>query len=254
MKIATWNINSVRLRIETVCRFLAEAKPDVLCLQEIKCRNGEFPAKAFKQAGYKHIHVVGQKGWHGVAIVSKLKLEPVEAPKICPNSEARIAAAKIDGIEVHNLYVPAGADLPELSNPKFVHKLAVLDRMKRLYKKRKGQAPTVLVGDLNVAPGEHDVWSHKQLLKVVSHTPGETERLDAVNIKYGDLDEAEIVDRVEKFYDEYYFRPKVAWRIVRKAIFDGSERRRLYKEAREYLALRAKRQKYVAGKRQDQAA
>jgi radical SAM superfamily enzyme YgiQ (UPF0313 family) len=74
------------------------------------------------------------------------------------------------------------------------------------------------------------------------------------NIKYGDLDEAEIVDRVEKFYDEYYFRPKVAWRIVRKAIFDGSERRRLYKEAREYLALRAKRQKYVAGKRQDQAA
>ena len=74
------------------------------------------------------------------------------------------------------------------------------------------------------------------------------------NIKYGDLDEAEIVERVEKFYDEYYFRPKVAWRIVRKAIFNGEERRRLYKEAREYLALRAKRQKYVAGKRQDQAA
>ena len=70
VKIATWNINSVRLRIETVCRFLAEAKPDVLCLQEIKCRNGEFPEKAFKQAGYKHMHVVGQKGWHGVAIVS----------------------------------------------------------------------------------------------------------------------------------------------------------------------------------------
>ena len=74
------------------------------------------------------------------------------------------------------------------------------------------------------------------------------------NIKYGDLDEAEIVERVEKFYDEYYFRPKVAWRIVRKAIFNGDERRRLYKEAREYLALRSKRQKYVAGKRQDQAA
>ena len=155
LKIATWNINSVRLRIAQVCRFLAEAKPDVLCLQEIKCRDGEFPAKAFKEAGYKHMHVVGQKGWHGVAIVSSVKLEPLEAPTLCPKKEARIAAAKIDGIEVHNLYVPAGADVPDpISNPKFEHKLDVLDRMKPLYKKRKGQAPTVLVGDLNVAPGE----------------------------------------------------------------------------------------------------
>ena len=137
----------------------------MLCLQEIKCRDGEFPAKAFKEAGYQHMHVVGQKGWHGVAIVSRVKLEPVEAPAICPKKEARIAAAKIDGVEVHNLYVPAGADVPELTNPKFAHKLKVLDRMKALYKKRKGAAPTVLVGDLNVAPGEHDVWSHKQLLE-----------------------------------------------------------------------------------------
>jgi exodeoxyribonuclease-3 len=188
LTIATWNINSVRLRIDMVCRFLADAKPEVLCLQEIKCRNGEFPEKAFKQAGYKHMHVVGQKGWHGVAIVSRVKLEPVEAPAICPKKEARIAAAKIDGIEVHNLYVPAGADLPELTNPKFVHKLKVLDRMKALYKKRKGGAPTVLVGDLNVAPGEHDVWSHKQLLKVVSHTPGETDRLNAVRDLGGFVD------------------------------------------------------------------
>lgn len=179
LRIATWNINSVRLRIETVCRFLAEAKPHVLCLQEIKCRDGEFPAKAFRQAGYRHLHVVGQKGWHGVAIVSKLKLEPLEGPKLCPKDEARVAAARIDGVEVHNLYVPAGADIPDpLVNPKFKHKLDVLDRMRREYKKRS--RPTVLVGDLNVAPGEHDVWSHKQLLDVVSHTPAETGRLDAV--------------------------------------------------------------------------
>jgi hypothetical protein len=130
LRIATWNINSVRLRIGMVCRFLNEAKPDVLCLQEIKCRDGEFPAKACKDAGYKHMHVVGQKGWHGVAIVSRVKLEPIEAPAICPKKEARIAAAKVDGVEVHNLYVPAGADVPELTNPKFAHKLKVLDRMK----------------------------------------------------------------------------------------------------------------------------
>lgn len=177
LRIASWNINSVRLRIEMVCRFLAEQKPDVLCLQEIKCRNGEFPEKAFRDAGYKHMHVVGQKGWHGVAIVSKLKLEPVAAPKLCPMEEARVAAAKVAGIEVHNLYVPAGADIADpIINPKFKHKLDVLDRMKRDYKKRT--APTVLVGDLNVAPGEFDVWSHKQLLNVVSHTPAETTRLD----------------------------------------------------------------------------
>jgi exodeoxyribonuclease-3 len=188
LRIATWNINSVRLRIAMVCRFLAEAKPDVLCLQEIKCRDGEFPAKAFREAGYKHLHVVGQKGWHGVAIVSRIKLEPIEAPPICPKKEARIAAARIDGVEVHNLYVPAGADVPDLSNPKFAHKLKVLDRMKSLYKKRKGGAPTVLVGDLNVAPGEFDVWSHKQLLNVVSHTPGETDRLNAVRDLGGFVD------------------------------------------------------------------
>ncbi len=178
LRIASWNINSVRLRIDMVCRFLAEATPDVLCLQEIKCREGEFPAKAFKDAGYKHLHVVGQKGWHGVAIVSKRKLEPLEGPDLCPKKEARVAAALIDGVEIHNLYVPAGADVPDpIGNPKFKHKLDVLDRMKRVYKKRT--APTILVGDLNVAPGEFDVWSHKQLLDVVSHTPGETTRLDA---------------------------------------------------------------------------
>ncbi|MCR6644889.1 MAG: exodeoxyribonuclease III [Terricaulis sp.] len=178
LRIATWNINSVRLRAPMVRRFLDEAKPDVLCLQEIKCRNGEFPEKAFRDAGYKYMHVVGQKGWHGVAIVSKLKLEPLAAPKLCPREEARVAAARIAGIEIHNLYVPAGADIPDPTlNPKFKHKLDVLDRMKRDYKKRT--APTILVGDLNVAPGEFDVWSHKQLLNVVSHTPPETTRLEA---------------------------------------------------------------------------
>lgn len=192
LRIASWNINSVRLRIDLVCRFLAEAKPEVLCLQEIKCRNGEFPAKAFKAAGYKHMHVVGQKGWHGVAIVSKRKLEPVSAPQLCSKGEARIAAVMIDGVELHNLYVPAGADMPDpIGNPKFAHKLSFLDIMREAYAKRQ-RTPLVLVGDLNVAPGEHDVWSHKQLLRVVSHTPGETARLDAVLTDGGFVDLARL--------------------------------------------------------------
>jgi exodeoxyribonuclease-3 len=147
-------------------------------LQEIKCREGEFPSKAFKEAGYKHLHVIGQKGWHGVAIVSRRKFEPISAPALCPKKEARVAAVCVDGVEVHNLYVPAGADVPDpIANPKFKHKLRVLDRMRAAYKART--APTILVGDLNVAPGENDVWSHKQLLDVVSHTPAETSRLSS---------------------------------------------------------------------------
>jgi exodeoxyribonuclease III len=193
LKIATWNINSVRLRIEMVCRFLGEAKPDVLCLQEIKCRDGEFPANAFKNAGYRHMHVVGQKGWHGVAIVSRHKLTPIEAPPLCEKKEARVAAVKLQGIEIHNLYVPAGADIPDpIANPKFAHKLDLLDRMKRDYGKRRGKAPMILVGDLNVAPGENDVWSHKQLLDVVSHTPGETSRLEAAREAGGFVDIARL--------------------------------------------------------------
>ncbi|MDX2237667.1 MAG: exodeoxyribonuclease III [Hyphomonadaceae bacterium] len=181
LKIATWNINSVRLRAASVARFLVQEKPHVLCLQEIKCRNGEFPSSAFAEVGYKHMHVVGQKGWHGVAFVSKVKIEPVDAPDLCRHGEARAAAIKVDGIEVHNLYVPAGADIPDPEvNPKFAHKLDVLARMRKEYKARKGKGPLVIVGDLNVAPGEHDVWSHKQLLDVVSHTPVETDAMKAI--------------------------------------------------------------------------
>jgi exodeoxyribonuclease-3 len=189
LKIATWNINSVRLRASQVVRFLSEAKPHVLCLQEIKCRNDEFPAKAFREAGYRHFHIVGQKGWHGAAIVSRVKLEPIEGPALCREKQARVAAARIDGIEVHNLYVPAGADIPDPEiNEKFAHKLDMLDRMRRAYRARRRQGPLVIVGDLNVAPGEYDVWSHKQLIDVVSHTPAETTRLDAVRDEGGLVD------------------------------------------------------------------
>lgn len=188
LRIASWNINSVRLRAGTVARFVEEAKPDVVCLQEIKCRDGEFPAAAFRDMGLKHLHIVGQKGWHGVAIASRIKLEPV-ALTLCPKAEARAAAVRIDGIELHNLYVPAGGDIPDpAANPKFAHKLDFVEAMRAYYKARDKSQPLVLVGDLNIAPGEFDVWSHKQLLDVVSHTPVETDGLKRV------LSEGEFVD------------------------------------------------------------
>jgi len=180
LKITSWNVNSVRLRAPMVARFLAEARPDLLCLQEIKCLEGEFPRKAFRAAGYRHFHVVGQRAYHGVAFVSKKKLEPLTLT-LCPQGHARAAAVRLDGVEVHNIYVPAGADVPDpIANPKFQHKLDFVDAMRAYYAKRKAKGPLVLVGDLNIAPGEFDVWSHKQLLNVVSHTPGETDRLNAV--------------------------------------------------------------------------
>jgi len=193
MLIASWNINSIRRRIDLVARFVVEAQPDALCLQEIKCRDGEFPTAAFRAIGLPHLHVVGQKGWHGVAIASRLPLEPLPHPAICPRGEARAAAVRIRGLELHTLYIPAGGDLADpTANPKFAHKLETLARLQRLYA-GAGARPLVLTGDLNVAPGEHDVWSHRQLLDVVSHTPIETEALERARAA------AELIDLARQF-------------------------------------------------------
>ncbi len=180
IQLTTWNINSVRLRVGRVLDFAKRENPDVICLQEIKCREGEFPARDFHKAGYEHIEVSGQKGYHGVAVASKLPLERLESPGFCRHDEARCMSVGVAGLEVHNLYVPAGGDEPDPeTNAKFAHKLDFLQRMEASYTARKnGQnKPLIVVGDINIAPEEHDVWSHKQLLKVVSHTPRETDGL-----------------------------------------------------------------------------
>ncbi|MGB0922502.1 MAG: exodeoxyribonuclease III [Alphaproteobacteria bacterium] len=183
LKIATWNINSVRLRIESVKRFLAEHKPDVLCLQETKVENGSYPSKAFEEVGYPHLAINGQKGYHGVAIASRLPLEKIKVREFCGMGDTRHVSAIAKGVEVHSFYVPAGGDEPDPAiNPKFQHKLDFLDEMEAMFKNWKGKDKThrVIVGDLNIAPLENDVWSHKQLLKVVSHTPVEVEALERV--------------------------------------------------------------------------
>jgi exodeoxyribonuclease III len=182
--LATWNINSVRLRIDRVLAFLAREKPDVLCLQEIKCRDGEFPRGAFEAAGFPHMSVSGQKGMHGTAVVSRLALEEIASPDFCREGHARSSSVRVAGHDLHNLYVPAGADVPDpIANDKFAHKLDFLERMRVFYaaRARKKSAPPLLVaGDINIAPEENDVWSHRQLLDVVSHTPVETDGLKAI--------------------------------------------------------------------------
>jgi exodeoxyribonuclease-3 len=181
--VATWNINSVRLRIGLVERYLAEKGPDVLCLQETKCPDANFPHGAFRDAGYRHIAISGQKGYHGVAIVSRIPFAAHSVRDFCQKGDARHLKVVLDGplkdVEVHNFYVPAGGDEPDPEvNPKFAHKLAFVGEMAEWAETdRAAEGRAILVGDLNIAPCEHDVWSHKALLKVVSHTPVEVEAL-----------------------------------------------------------------------------
>jgi exodeoxyribonuclease-3 len=189
LTIATWNINSVRLRIESVAKFIKAVRPDVLCLQETKCPDDKFPRKRFKRLGYEHIALNGQKGYHGVVVISRLPFETFSFQSFCGQSDCRHISAVLgeraglrDPITLHNLYVPAGGDVPDPElNPKFAHKLSFLDEMRASLELRgNGADRMILLGDLNVAPLEHDVWSHKQMLRVVSHTPLECEKLTAV--------------------------------------------------------------------------
>jgi exodeoxyribonuclease III len=185
LTIATWNINSVRLRLPIVQRFLAEYRPDVLCLQEIKCPDELFPADAFAAAGYGHIGFSGQKGYHGVATISRRPIEIVEKRDFCAKGDCRHISVKLDAggkkLLLHNFYVPAGGDEPDPDvNPKFRHKLDFVEEMRAVRAGHDGESASILVGDLNIAPLEADVWSHKQLLNVVSHTPVETAGLESM--------------------------------------------------------------------------
>jgi exodeoxyribonuclease-3 len=212
LSIASWNVNSVRLRAEPlIAPFVAAHQPDVLCLQEIKCLEEQFPEKTFRAMGYEHFHIRGQKGMHGVAIASKLPLEDLGDEAICPKEEARHQRVGVAGIELHNFYVPAGGDEPDVeTNPRFAHKLDFVDRMADYFGARDTQNDKILIlGDFNIAPTENDVWSHKQLLKVISHTPVEVEKLNAVLAAGDFIDVArEVIPEPEKIYTWWSYRAR----------------------------------------------
>ena len=179
LRLATWNINSVRIRTEQVARFVSEHAPDVLCLQEIKCREGEFPRAAFEEMGLPHLAISGQKGWHGVAIASRLPFEAAPVLDVCREGHARSVGVTVQGVEIQNFYIPAGGDEPDRAlNPKFDHKLDFFERLTRIAAARDPKSPLIITGDLNVAPSEHDVWNHRYMSKVVSHTPQEVEAME----------------------------------------------------------------------------
>jgi exodeoxyribonuclease-3 len=191
ISVATWNINSVRLRIEQVARLLREQAVDVLCLQEIKCQAHQFPAEALAELGYVHQAIHGQKGYHGVATVSRLPFRDLGRHDWQDNGEARHVGVELTGagkgLIIENVYIPAGGDVPDReANAKFGQKLDFLERMTRWADAL--DRPTLIVGDFNVAPLESDVYDHKALLKVVSHTPVEVEALTRFGDAHGWVD------------------------------------------------------------------
>jgi exodeoxyribonuclease-3 len=224
LTISTWNINSVRLRIEQVRRFLAARRPDVLCLQETKCPDDKFPLTALHGMGYPFIVHTGQKGYNGVAILSRYPFAETGIVEMCGRRDARHVAVTLAkeakgaaGIVIHNFYVPAGGDIPDPGlNEKFAHKLEFLRELRERGGRLAGAAPAILVGDLNVAPLEHDVWSHKLLLDVVSHTPVETEALETLRVEAGWTDALRhLRPEPEKIYSWWSYRSP-DWRAADK--------------------------------------
>ncbi len=213
--IATWNINSVRLRIGLVERLLKEKAPDILCLQETKCPQGQFPSAPLNALGYSHIAEFGQKGYHGVAIVSRVPFQQQQSRDFCLKGDCRHVSVQFEGdrpFVLHNLYVPAGGDEPDREiNEKFGHKLDFLTEMEewsKVHAAPKGYG-AIAVGDLNVAPLEHDVWSHRELLKVVSHTPIEVEHFARIQEAGGWVDVMRNhIPQPRKLYTWWSYRSK----------------------------------------------
>jgi len=188
--LATWNINSIRPRAEPLRRLIAYERPDILCLQETKVADDHFPHGLAQELGYGHRLVRGEPGYNGVAILSRVPLIPLPHRDFCRKGDCRHLAARLPGgIELHNLYVPAGGHVADpRANPKFAHKLAFLDEVARWLKRQRAGNGLILAGDLNVAPLPADVWSHEKLLGVVSHTPIEVEALERIRAAKGFTD------------------------------------------------------------------
>ncbi len=220
LRVATWNINSLRLRLPLLQHLKDALDPDVICLQETKVPDDLFPGDGPPALGYPHVARRGMKGYNGVAILSRLPFDACDlAPDWCEKGDCRHVAIRLhapDGpVELHDFYVPAGGDIPDATqNPKFAHKLAFVAQATTWFTARAPRR-CILVGDLNIAPLEHDVWSHKQLLDVVSHTPIEVEHMQAW-LRAGFVDAMRhFVPDHEKLYTWWSYRNR-DWKVANR--------------------------------------
>ena len=160
MKIATWNVNSITARLPLVLQWLAQAQPDVLCIQESKCPDARFPVEALAELGYESV-VYGQPTYNGVAFLTKHAAVDVwrGLPGDETDTQARLIAATINGVRLINVYVPNGASV---GSDKYMYKLVWLQRLRRFLDGNCERAvPVLLCGDFNVAPEDRDVHDPK---------------------------------------------------------------------------------------------
>lgn len=247
MKILTWNINSVRLRAPIVVDVMRTLSPDIVCLQETKCPDDDFPSEIFADEGYIHQHFHGMKSYNGVAILSRVPFAAQDIHHRVGREDCRHIAVRVGDVEIHNLYIPAGGDIPDVTqNDKFAHKLDFVDELTDWFSANRSKGDKIIAaGDFNIAPLEHDVWSHKQLLDVVSHTPIEVEKLGAF---YCSLDWHDairhFVPENEKCYTWWSYRNK-DWKAsnrgrrldhiwVTKGLAGGLKSHAIYAPARDF--------------------
>ena len=208
-RIVSWNINSVRVRLDLLKDLIEKLKPDILCLQEIKAQNVDFPQAEITTMGLPYQFVQGMKSYNGVATLSRVPLADSNTKNWCGKEDARYISANIGNVTtLHNFYVPAGGDEPNPdTNPKFAHKLDFIEEATKWSKSLPKKGKHILVGDLNIAPNPNDVWSHQQLLKVVSHTPIEVQALQFWKESYGWVDAIRtIIPENEKLYSWWSYR------------------------------------------------
>ncbi len=215
MKIMTWNINSVRLRAELVLKAADLLQADIICLQETKTPDEFFPHDIFDAAGFKYRHINGMKGYNGVAVLSRVPFIQTGIHSRVEREDCRHIAVTFPDFELHNLYIPAGGDIPDRDqNEKFGHKLDFVDELTHYFSQTYSPTtPLIAVGDFNIAPFQHDVWSHKQLLDVVSHTPIEIEKLTAFCNSLNWIDVARhFIPEPQKIYTWWSYRNR-DWKI-----------------------------------------
>lgn len=184
MRIATWNVNSLRARLPRVLAWLEDRQPDVVCLQETKMTNkvfDELAAGPFQELGYEVAHH-GQGQWNGIALLSKVGLDEVQRgfdgqPDFNDKAEARAISATCQGVRIHCLYVPNGR---EIDDPHYEYKLAWLDALKDVV--AAGPADVMLCGDMNIAPADEDVFDIKAFEGLTHVTQPERDRLTAFGL------------------------------------------------------------------------
>jgi exodeoxyribonuclease III len=188
MRIATWNVNSLKVRLPRVEAWLDEVRPDVVMIQETKLADGAFPGLPFQALGYEYAHH-GQGQWNGVAILSKVGISDVVANFADggePDGDARVLTATCGGLRCTSVYVPNGRSLDD---DHYTYKLAWLERLRlQLELTCPPDQPTAIGGDFNIAPADVDVWNGVKAQGSTHVSAPERDALDRIKaLGYGDL-------------------------------------------------------------------